>query len=115
MLELVIVLNLLNILDGQPAWTLDFPLQDEKLKHALVSSEQALESIPRQVARQRRLARRVLDFQEFVITVGNWHFKAVLSIDHFAFESCNILEPILSQVIKLYDHAVLLSFLFFGS
>ena len=47
--------------------------------------------------------------------MGNRHFKAVLSVDHFAFESRDILEPILSQVIKLYDHAVLLSFLFFGS
>ena len=115
MLELVIVLNLLNVLDGQPARTLDFSLQDEKLKHTLVSSEQALESIARQIAWQRRLARRVLDFQEFVIAMGNRHFKAVLSVDHFAFESRDILEPILSQVIKLYDHAVLLSFLFFGS
>ena len=115
MLELVIVLNLLNVLDGQPARTLDFSLQDEKLKHALVSSKQALESISCQVAWQRRLASRVLDFQEFVVTMGNGHFKAVLSIDHLAFEPCDILEPILSQVIKLYDHAVLLGFLFFWS
>jgi hypothetical protein len=44
----------------------------------------------------------------------DWHFEAILSGDELAFESLNVLESILSQVIELNNHALLNGcFLFF--
>ena len=38
--------NFYRVLDSKPAWTLNFELEDKQLQHALVSTEDVLESVP---------------------------------------------------------------------
>ena len=37
--------NFYRVLDSKPAWTLNFELEDKQLQHALVSTEDVLESV----------------------------------------------------------------------
>ena len=50
-----------------------------------------------------------------MLTMWDGHFKAILSRNHFAFESSDALKSVLSQVVKLDYHAVLLHFLLLWS
>ena len=110
-LEIVVFRTLLHVLDSQPARTLDLSFEYKKLQHALVSSEKALKCVTCEVVWEWRLSRWVFDFQELVVAMSDWHFKAVLPVDHLAFETSDVLESILSQIVELNDHRVLLSLL----
>jgi hypothetical protein len=110
-LEIVVFWTLLHVLDSQPARTLDLPFEDEKLQHALVRTEKALESVASEVSWKWRLTCWVFDLQELVVSMRNWHLEAVLSVNHLAFESSDVLESILPQIVELDNHSVLLSLL----
>ena len=103
--------DLLGILDGEPARSLDLSLQDEEFKHALIGSKDALESVTSEVWWKRWLIGAVLNLEEFVLSMGNWHLEGVLSGHELTLESANILEPLSSESIKLYHHALLLELL----
>ena len=104
---------LLEVLDRQPAWSLDLSLQQEYLEHALVCSKNTLKSITSQVGRKRWIFSWILNFEEFVLSMSNRHFKSVLSGNQFTLESGDILESILPQIIEFNYHALLLLPLFF--
>ena len=47
--------------DGHPAGTFDLALKNEKLQHTLVCSEDTIESISREIVRQRRACSIILN------------------------------------------------------
>lgn len=55
---------------------------------------------------------RVLDFEEFVLTVADRHLKGVFSGYKLTFEAWNLLESFLPEIIEIEYHGLLLSLFF---
>jgi hypothetical protein len=53
--------NLYWVSDSHPAGTFDLALKDEMLQHTLVGSEDTIESISREILRQRRACSIILN------------------------------------------------------
>ena len=99
-----ILCDLLHVVEGEPAWALDFPLQDEELQHALICAKYRLECVACQVVWQRRASSRVLDLKHTVFSMRQWRFKAVLATDALAFPLGDLSEPTLAHLLELGEH-----------
>ena len=88
------------VFDGQPAWSLDFLLQNEQLEHGLLSAKDGLKGGTGQICWQRGHGCWVLDLQDFVLTVLQWGLKGILSTDTLAFEESNVLESAFANIFE---------------
>jgi hypothetical protein len=81
----------------------------------LVGTEYGFEGVSGQISWKWWVLCWILNLQELVFSVTDWHLEAILSGNELAFESLDVLESILSQVIELNNHALLNGcFLFFA-
>lgn len=87
--------------DCQPAWTLNLAFKNQQLQHALVGTEKALKRGASHSCRKWWHGGVVLNLEELMLTMWDWHFKGVFASYRLASPLGDILEALLPDIVQL--------------